>query len=126
MPISKYTSLLVVLLLTGCAASLDQSLDKKWHGRTGDQIIEERGKPTEIKHAANGHTFYIYYTKRIQPFPYPDTFNRVIVAGRNGTAVGYAVPNNPTSSFTLHCETIFELNDKNQVIKTRAEGGCVP
>jgi len=124
MPISKMIALIFLLLLISCATTQNNSsLNALWLDKTADQLIAERGAPSEVNHLANNHTYYIYNSGRNQRFPYPDTVNRVI-AGPNGVNIGYSVPNTNPAIYTLHCQQIFELDDKNKIIATKERGQC--
>lgn len=115
----------LLLLLNACSTtSVNSSLNTMWRGKTVDQLIAQRGVPTHIAHLANGHTSYIYMTSRIQPFPYPETTNQFIVAGPRGASIGYAIPSVNPSTYTLHCQMVFDIDQKNQIIAVDASPGC--
>jgi hypothetical protein len=123
----KLWLVIVLTLLTACVAKTNYyaATLQTWQGAPVDDLVKTWGLPDQVVANANHTSNYIYTSKSEQKFPYPTSNQFVTVINKNGMAIGSAVPglNTDPSVLTLHCTTIFNIDNHNMIIGTQHGGG---
>lgn len=118
--------LLAAGLITACAPSNPPAVSKTrlWLGANKQTLLDEWGKPANIKTLPDGSTLYQYTRSKPRAMPYPTPQQGVMVIG-HGQTIGYNVPSGSQQPYSAYCYTDFEITPDNKIKSVQQRGeGC--